>query len=145
MTGEIPDLYQPVPGNHVIAASKITLTDLTKAGGPEFTVVNQRSFHNVDLTGYTFIDRTIISSDSTSTFNGTFYGSSLFGADDILFSEDFVGHDISFGDFGNTSQFDQWLVGYNINLGPGVTADGNVYGFKFNFHDSWVDGHFNGP
>jgi hypothetical protein len=131
MTGEIPDLYEPPIGNNIIAASKITLTDLTKAGGPEFTVVNQRSLHNVDLTGFAFIDRTVISSDSTSTFNGTFYGSSLSGEDDILFSEDFVGHDISFGYFGNTSQFDQWLVGYNISLGSGVTADGNVYGYKF--------------
>jgi hypothetical protein len=133
MTGEIPDLYQPVPGNNIIAASKITLTDLTKAGGPEFTVVNQRSLHNVDLTGFAFIDRTVISSDSTSTFNGTFIGSSLSGEDDILFSTDFVGHDISFGFFGNTSQFDQWIVGYNISLGSGVTANGNVYGFKFEF------------
>lgn len=134
MTGTVPNLYQPVPGNNNIAATNIKLTDLTQAGpGPEQVIVNTISLHNVDINGTTFINQTNITSDTTSTFTGTFYGNTLAGYDDILFSTDFVGHDISFGFFGNTSQFDQWLVGYNISIGPGVTADGNVYGFKFNF------------
>lgn len=134
MTGTIPDLYLASPGNSNIAATNIKLTDLIQAGpGPEQVIVNSVSLHNVDLYGTTFINQTTITSDTTSTFTSTFYGNTLAGYDDILFDSDFVGNDISFGYFGNTTHFDAWAVGYNISFGPGVTADTDVYGFKFNF------------
>ena len=134
MTGTIPDLYLASPGNSNIAATNIKLTDLIQAGpGPEQVIVNSVSLHNVDLYGTTFINQTTITSDTTSTFTSTFYGNTLAGYDDILFDSDFVGNDISFGYFGNTTHFDAWAVGYNISFGPGVTADTDVYGYKFNF------------